>query len=169
MANCNHNCQNKCHPSSICNEKCEVQVKCQCQCGNRVVYIECYLSTTKQVLCDNTCSSLKRFGQLINREHKSKPYFPNVCVKLARRDPDFIYKIEHLVSEMIKQDKSNCQVQLKSKDTERRNASQILLSKHYNAEVDIYWNISKPFMVIKNSKKLVIPRPSLMEYIQMIK
>jgi hypothetical protein len=74
-----------------------------------------------------------------------------------------------MVSEMIKQDKGNCQILLKAKDTERRNASQVLLTKHYNAEVDIYWNILKPFMVIKNSKDLLIPRPSLMEYMQMIK
>jgi hypothetical protein len=54
------------------------------------------------VLCDNTCSSLKRFGLLINKEHKAKPYFPSVCVKLARRDPESIYRLEEQVSDMIK-------------------------------------------------------------------
>jgi hypothetical protein len=88
---------------------------------------------------------------------------------LARRDPDFIYKVENQISEMIKKDKGSIQIILKARDTERRNAIQVLLSKHYNAEVEIYWNISKPFLVIRNTTTLVIPRPSLMEYIALIK
>ncbi len=92
-----------------------------------------------------------------------------MCVKLARRDPDFIFKVETQISEMIKRDKGSIQIVLKAKDTERLNAIQVLLSKHYNAEVDIYWNTNKPFLSLRNTPDLVIPRPSLMEYIALIK
>lgn len=58
---------------------------------------------------------------------------------------------------------------MKARDTERRNGLQVLLDKHYNGEVDIYWNVARPFLILRNTNRLVIPRPSLMEYLQLIK
>lgn len=80
-----------------------------------------------------------------------------------------IQKIEGQMNEMIKLGKGNIEIMLKQKDKNLRNALQIYISKHYEADLDIYWNIQKPFMIVKNTESIKIPRPNLTEYLKMIK
>jgi hypothetical protein len=39
-------------------------------------------------------------------------------------------------------------------DTLRKKSLQVLLTKHYNAEIDIYYNTKNPFISIRNTESI---------------
>ena len=71
---------------------------------------------------------------------------------------------------MIKLNLPNTQIYLNSnKNKNLRHPIQMYIHKHYGTEVDIYWNIQKPFIIIHNRESIRIARPNLSEYCGLIR
>jgi hypothetical protein len=54
-------------------------------------------------------------------------------------------------------------------DSLRKSSLQILISKHYNCEIEFYVdNVKNPFAVIRITNRVTIPNPTLSEYLNLI-
>ncbi len=70
------------------------------------------------------------------------------------------------MEDLVKMGKGSMDIPLTTGDTLKRQSVQVLLSRHYGAELEFYTNIKNPFVTVKNTPNLVFPKPKLSEYLK---
>jgi transcriptional repressor NF-X1 len=169
---CDHPCMAFCHPGKDCpKDRCKVEVKITCECGNRETWGECGSTDKKEIKvlkCDKSCSNLKRFGGFIQKEATKKPYYPGSLVRFAKSELSFVLKLEDKVEKMLKDGKDSFDIPLTDYSNSKKNAVQVLLSRHYNMVLEFYLNVRNPCICVRTTPKTIIPKMKLSEYLRQI-
>ena len=105
---CEHPCAARCHPGQSCpnDEKCQVEIRLVCNCGNRETYVSCGATDKlepKTLKCDKSCLNVQRFGALYKRDTTLKAYYPASLVRFAKSDLGFVLKLETFVEKFLKE------------------------------------------------------------------
>jgi len=167
---CEHPCMAFCHPGKECpKDKCKVEVRVNCECGNRETWVECGATDKKEIKilkCDKSCSNLKRFGGFFQKNSDKKPYYPPTLVRFAKNELNYLLKLEDKVERLLKEGKEQFDIPIT--DSTKKNAVQALLSRHYNMALEFYLNVKNPTVCVRTTMKTTIPKVKLSEYLRQI-
>ena len=78
-------------------------------------------------------------------------------------------KLESKIKEIVNSEVKYFDIPFKIDDVLRKNALSILISKHYNCDVEFYVeNTKNPYAVVRLTDRVTIPNPTLSEYLKLI-
>jgi len=166
---CGHPCESLCHPKQFCPEnKCKVQVRIKCECGNRETLINCGDRGIIKLECDKTCANMKRFGGFIQRESTKKSYYPPLLVRFAKNNLNLVLKIEDRLEKMVKEGKEITDFALTDVTPAKKQALYQFLSRSYCLELEFFVHVKNPSIVVRWNKDSKFPPLKLSDYLKQI-
>jgi len=118
--------------------------------------------------CDKSCANLRRFGGFFQKETSKNPYYPPSLVRFAKNDLNYVLKLEDKVEKLLKEGKDSFDIPLVDYSSNKKNAIQALLSRHYLMLLEFYLNVKNPCIYVKTTPKTLIPKVKLSEYLRQI-
>lgn len=169
---CGHQCQDFCHFGKECPLKpCKTSIRVVCSCGNRDAFVECQATSIilqKELKCNHVCANLKRFGGFYQQMvDVKKAYYPGLLLKFTNYNLQYLQKLEKKLEEFLiySAEKSLDITFGKSEYSElKKQALQILLSRHYKFEVHFTKAVNKYLFTVFKSDDTILPKPLLSEY-----
>lgn len=166
---CGHPCEAQCHPGQPCPDKCKVQVKITCDCGNRETLIACENRETSKLECDKNCANLRRFGSFLQKaDAGKKPYYPAMLVRFAKNNLGYLIKIEDKIEAMVKEGQEIADIPMHENTSAKKNALYQLLSRTYCLELEFFLYVKNPCVVVRWTKDSKLPQLTLSEYLRQI-
>lgn len=166
---CGHPCEALCHPNLPCPDKCRVQVKITCNCGNKEALVYCENRDNSKLECDKSCANLKRFGSFLQKiDTTKKPYYPAILVRFAKNNLNYLLKIEDKIEKMVKEGQEMTDIPVFEATNTKKHALYQLLSRTYCLELEFFLHVKNPSIIVRWTKDSKLPTMTLSEYLRQI-